>query len=385
MIANFEYKNPVQIIFGDDRIKELASYLPQKKILMVYGQGSIKRNGVYGRVMEATKEYEMIEFGGVEANPAYETLMQAVELGRKEKVEFILAVGGGSVVDGSKFIAAAIPFEGDCWTILSEGASVDKAIPMGTILTLPATGSEMNSGAVISRKETAEKLFFGTPLCYPRFSIMDASTLESLPPRQRANGVVDAFVHTTEQYMTYPVNAKLHDRIAEGILKTLIEEGPKYVHEDFDREVASNIMFTAMMALNGWLSTGVPTDWSIHMVGHELTAMQGVDHGRSLAVVLPSMYRKMLPEKLDKLVQYGERVWDIKEGSTEERALKAIDKTEQFFNSLGVETKVSAYASDKDATVRFVVDRFIERGWKGLGEKAKVSPEIVEEVLELAW
>jgi NADP-dependent alcohol dehydrogenase len=386
MIANFEYKNPVQIIFGDDRIAELANYLaPNKKILLVYGQGSIKRNGVYERVLEATKDFELVEFEGVEANPVYETLMKAVALGRKEKVEFILAVGGGSVVDASKFIAAAIPFEGDCWTILSDGAKIEKAIPLCAILTLPATGSEMNSGAVISRKATKEKLFFGTPLCYPVFSIMDASTLESLPQRQRANGVIDAFVHTTEQYMTYPVNAKLHDRIAEGILKTLIEEGPKYVHESFDKEVASNIMFTAMMALNGWLSTGVPTDWSIHMVGHELTAMHGVDHGRSLAVVLPSMYRKMLPEKLDKLAQYAERVWDIEEGSPEEKASKAIEKTEAFFNSLGVETKVSAYASDKEATIAFVVDRFVERGWKGLGEKAKVSPEVVGEVLEMAW
>lgn len=385
MIANFEYRNPVQLIFGDDRITELPNYMPKKKIFLVYGMGSIKKNGVYQRVMEALNEFEVVEFGGIEPNPLYETLMQAVELGRKEKTSFILAVGGGSVVDGAKFIAAAIPFEGDCWTILSENAEIQEAIPLGTILTLPATGSEMNSGSVVSRQETKEKLFFGTPLCYPVFSIMDVSTLESLPKRQRANGVIDAFVHTTEQYMTYPVNARLHDRIAEGILKTLIEEGPKYVNGTFDKEVATNIMFSATMALNGWLSTGVPTDWSIHMVGHELTALHGLDHGRSLAVVLPSMYRKMMPEKLDKLVQFAERVWDIKEGSPETRAAKAIDLTEQFFQQLGVDTHISGYAKDLATTKNFIVERFNERGWSGLGENRKVSPEVVGEVIEMAW
>jgi NADP-dependent alcohol dehydrogenase len=385
MIANFEYRNPVQIIFGDDRIKELPAYLPNRKILMVYGMGSIKNNGVYEQVKDALQGYDVVEFGGIEPNPLYETLMKAVELGRVEEAEFILAVGGGSVVDGAKFIAAAIPFQGDCWTILSKNAEIKSTVPLGTILTLPATGSEMNSGSVISRKETKEKLFFGTPLNYPLFSIMDVSTLKSLPKRQRANGVIDAFVHTTEQYMTYPVNARLHDRIAEGILKTLIEEGPRYANEEFDKEVATNIMFSATMALNGWLATGVPTDWSIHMVGHELTALHGLDHGQSLAVILPSMYRKMLPEKLDKLVQYAERVWNIREGSPEQRAEKAIERTEQFFRQLGVNTRISGYAGDKEATRQFVVERFKERGWVGLGEKRKVSPEIVGEVIEMAW
>lgn len=385
MIANFEYRNPVKIIFGKDRISELSQLLPKGKIFLLYGGGSIKRNGVYEKILSSSSGREMVEFGGIEANPVYETLMKAVELGRKENVEFILAVGGGSVVDGAKFVAAAIPYEGDTWNIMNDFDSIKKAIPLGTVLTLPATGSEMNSGAVISKKSTKEKLFFGTPLCYPVFSIMDIDTLPSLPKRQRANGVIDAFVHTTEQYMTYPVNAKLHDHFAESILKTLVEEGPKYVHEEFNEEVASNIMFTAMMALNGWLSTGVPTDWSIHSLGHELTAFHGLDHGVSLAVLLPSMYRKMLPDKVQKLAQYAQRVWGIQDGNDEEKALAGIEKTEKFFNDLGVTTRISHYANDLEQTRKDIVDRFTERKWMQLGEKGKVTPEVIDEVLEMAW
>jgi len=385
MISNFDYRNPVKIVFGKDRLKELPTLLPKEKLLLLYGGGSIKRNGVYEKIKAATVEYEMVEFGGIEANPVFETLMKAVELGRKEKIGFILAVGGGSVVDGAKFVAAAIPYEDDTWNIMNDFDSIKSAIPMGTVLTLPATGSEMNSGAVISRRATREKLYFGTPLCYPVFSIMDVDTLPSLPKRQRANGVIDAFVHTTEQYMTYGVGAKLHDRFAESILQTLIEEGPAYVHDEFDDQVATNIMFAAMMALNGWLSTGIPTDWTIHSVGHELTAFHGLDHGVSLAILLPSMYRKLMDDKLEKLVQFAERVWGIKEGNQEEKALAAIQKTEEFFNELGVDTKLSSYVDELEKTRQDIVDRFIERKWLKMGEKGKVTPELVGEVLEMAW
>ena len=385
MIANFEFRNPVKIVFGEQRLEELSNYIPKKKILLVYGQGSIKNNGIYERVLGALEGHDLVEYGGVEPNPEFETLMGAVALGRKEKVEFILAVGGGSVVDGSKFIAAAIPFQDDPWTILSKGARVERAIPLGTVLTLPATGSEMNSGAVISRASTGDKLFFGTPLCYPVFSIMDVSTLVSLPERQRANGVIDAFVHTTEQYMTYPVGARMHDRMAEGIFQTLIELGPEYVKKPFDREVAANVMFAATMALNGWLSTGVPTDWSIHMIGHELTALYGIDHGRSLAAVLPSMYRVMLDEKTDKLSQYAKRVWGIQGDDRRELAKEAIARTEQFFNELGVPTRISYYAKDLEKTQSVILEKFAGRGWKSLGERGRVDADVVRRVIEMAW
>ena len=385
MIANFEYRNPVKIIFGEGRLAELPRQIPKAKVLLVYGQGSILRNGIYDQVMHALKGYEVVSFGGIEPNPPFETLMKAVAVARQEKIGFILAVGGGSVIDGTKFIAAAIPFSGDPWTILSEQAHISSAIPFGSVLTLPATGSEMNSVAVISRAETGDKLAFGSKHCYPVFSILDVDTLQSLPERQRINGVIDAFVHTTEQYMTYPVGAKLHDRIAEGILQTLVETGPAYVSGPFDREVAGNILFTAMMALNGWLSTGVPTDWTIHSVGHELTALYDIDHAKSLAVVLPSMYRVMIDYKEEKLAQYGRRVWGIQGGDSRSVALEAIDRTEAFFQELGAPTQLSFYADDCDFTVKRILDKFSARNWNALGERKKLDHEAIRQVIEMAW
>lgn len=385
MIAAFEYQNPVRVVFGENKIDSLGSLLPEKKILLLYGQGSIWRNGTYDRVKVATRNFNKVEFGGIEANPVYETLMKAVELGRKEKIEFILAVGGGSVIDGAKFVAAAIPYDGDGWDILTKKGVIKSAVPLGTVLTLPATGTEMNANSVISRAETKEKLSFASPFCYPVFSIMDISLLPSLPKRQRINGVIDAFVHTTEQYMTYPVNAKLQDRLAEGIFSTLIEDGYTYIHEPGNKEAATNVLYTAMMALNGWLSTGVPTDWSIHMVGHELTALIGVDHGISLAIILPPMYRRLVESKKEKLAQYARRVWGVEEEDTLKAALKGIDLTEKFFNDLGAVTRLSHYTDDKKFLQDEICSRFESRKWLKFGEKGEVTIEVVREVIEMAW
>lgn len=385
MITAFEYHNPVRIIFGENKIDSLASFLPDKKILMLYGQGSILRNGTYDRVKAATRDFKLVEFGGIEANPVYETLMKAVELGRKEHIEFILAVGGGSVIDGAKFVAAAIPYQGAGWDILTKKGVVKSAVPLGTVLTLPATGTEMNANSVISRAETKEKLSFASPFCYPVFSIMDISLLPSLPKRQRINGVIDAFVHTTEQYMTYPVNAKMQDRMAEGIFSTLIEEGNAYIREPDNKEASTNVLYSAMMALNGWLSTGVPTDWSVHMVGHELTALIGVDHGISLAIILPSMYRSMVESKKEKLAQYAARVWGVDEKDTLKAALKGIDLTEKFFNDLGAVTKLSHYTDDKKYLQDEICRRFEFRKWLKFGEKGEVTLDVVRDVIEMAW
>lgn len=396
MIQNFEFYNPTRLIFGKNKIETLSKYLPEgARIMLLYGQGSIIKNGIYDKVKKTLKQFDHIEFSGIEPNPKYETLMKAVELAKSENVDFLLAVGGGSVIDGTKFIASAIPFQdGDPWKILSERTIIGSAVPFGTILTLPATGSEMNSGSVISRNSTKEKFAFGSVHTYPKFSILDLSVLHSLPKTQIANGIVDAFIHTTEQYMTYPVNAQLQDLFAESILKTLIKEGPKVYKnsEDLvrlmtDEEAGANFMFSATMALNGVISMGVPTDWSVHVIGHELTALYGIDHGRTLAIILPSLYRRKMVEKLEKLSQYAERVWDIKTGNPEEKALKAIDKTVEFFNSLGIPTRLREYGNniDLEFTVKEIISRFKSRNIKGLGENGIVSLEDIEKILRDSW
>ena len=387
MIQNYELYNPTRLIFGENRIEELENYLPENaNILLLYGQGSIKKNGIYDKVKNTLNKYKHIEFGGIEPNPTYETLIKAVELGRKEKIDFILAVGGGSVIDGAKFVAAAIPFaDGDPWRILSDHAEVKSSIPIGTILTLPATGSEMNKGSVISKKATKEKLAFLTEKSFPVFSILDISVLKSLPKRQIANGIVDAFVHTTEQYMTYPVNAVLQDRFAESIMKTLIEEGTKFYNDKNDLEAGANLMFSATMALNGTISAGVPTDWSIHLIGHELTALYGIDHARTLAVILPALYTVKMQEKLDKLAQYAETVWAIKHGSKKDKAENAIKKTEEFFNSLGVPTKLSKYDIELQSTSDLIVSRFEKREITSFGENGIVKLEDIPKILTTAW
>ncbi|MDO9262078.1 MAG: iron-containing alcohol dehydrogenase, partial [Flavobacteriaceae bacterium] len=290
-MLNFELYNPTKLIFGKNQYDKLKNEIPKNAaILMTYGGGSIMKNGVYQQVINALDGYNITEFGGIEANPTYETLMKAVAVVREKNIDFILAVGGGSVIDGTKFISAAAKYEGEnAWDILSKGAKVTNAIPFGTVLTLPATGSEMNSGAVISKKETDEKLVFGSPLVFPKFSITDPTVIQSLPLRQLQNGVIDAYVHVLEQYLTYPTNAFLQDRLAESVLQTLIEVGPKVLKNPSDYTIASNFMWCCTMALNGLIAKGVPTDWATHMIGHELTALHGLDHAQSLAVIGPNL------------------------------------------------------------------------------------------------
>ncbi len=379
---SFEFYNPVKIIFGRGKIADLPKYIsPNYRVLITYGGGSIKENGVYDQVFDALKGYTVFEFGGIEPNPKYETLMKAVALIRKEKIDYVLAVGGGSVIDGTKLIVAAVPFKGEAWDILAKRAPITEALPFGSVLTLAATGSEMNSGAVITRSETKEKLAFGSPLLFPQFSILDPETTFSLPANQVANGIIDSFIHTTEQYLTYPVNAPIQDRMSEGILKTLIEEGPKALSNPRDYDVRANLMWSATMALNGLICVGVPTDWATHMIGHELTAYHGLAHGVTLAIVLPSLLRVMIDEKQAKLAQMAERVWNITEGTEREKALAAIDKTEAFFQSLGVKTKLTEYGIGAENFAK-IVTRFEDRGWKGLGERRMITPEKVLEILK---
>lgn len=384
---NFEFKNPTKIIFGKGSIEKLSNEIPKdSKVLMLYGGGSIKKNGIYDQVKSALANMDIIEFGGIPANPEYAVLMEALKIIKDQNITYLLAVGGGSVIDGTKFLSAAALFEGNSpWDILAKNMKTEKGMPFGTVLTLPATGSEMNSGAVITRAETKEKLSMGGPGLFPEFSILDPQVITSIPERQLANGVTDAFTHVLEQYMTYPIDAKLQDRFAESILQTLIEVAPKVLKDPTDYKAASDFMWSCTMALNGLIQKGVPGDWAVHAIGHELTALFGIDHARTLAVIAPSHYKFNFETKKDKLAQYAERVWNITEGNTDDKAHAAIDKTVAFFHGLGIDTKLSEYTKDYEGTAEIISKRFTEREWLGLGEHKSLSPDMVEEIVKMAY
>ena len=382
---NFTYFNPTRIHFGQGQIAKLAEEIPaDAKVLITYGGGSIKKNGVLDQVHAALAGRSYQEFGGIEANPHFETLMQAVAVVKAEGIDYILAVGGGSVIDGSKFIAAAARYEGDALEILQTyGSKIGDAVPLGTVLTLAATGSEMNNGAVITKAATQDKLFFFSPFVQPRFSILDPVTTYTLPARQIANGVVDAFVHTLEQYTTYPVKAKVQDRFAEGLLRTLIEEGPAALANPQDYDVRANLMWTATMALNGTLSTGVPTDWATHMIGHELTGLYGLDHAQTLAIVQTAVWKHKLAAKQAKLAQYAERVFDVRDGSEAQKAQAAIEQTEAFFTAMGNPVRLSAYGLGEEVIDK-VAAKLTEHGHVALGEHSDITPDDVKQILRLA-
>jgi NADP-dependent alcohol dehydrogenase len=384
---NFDFQNPTKILFGKNQIENLTNEIPKNaKVLMLYGGGSIKKNGIYEQVTKALTNFEVVEFGGIPANPEYAILMDALKVIKEENITFLLAVGGGSVIDGTKFLSAAALYKGEKpWNILKNNERTLKGMPFGTVLTLPATGSEMNSGAVITRKETKEKLAMGGPGLFPQFSILDPQVVASIPQRQIANGLTDSFVHVLEQYMTYPANANLQDRFAESIMQTIIEVAPKIMKNPADYDAASNFMWSCTMALNGLIQKGVPSDWAVHMMGHELTALFGIDHARTLAIIAESHYKYNLEDKKEKLAQYATRVWNITEGSMDEKAVAGIKKTTAFFQSLGIKTKLSEYTEDYNGTAQLISKRFTDRGWKGLGERGKVTPTDVEKIVEMAY
>ena len=378
---NFSYQNPTRILFGKGQIAAIANEIPaDAKVLITYGGGSIKKNGTLDQVLTALADHSVQQFGGIEPNPSFETLMEAVEVARRENIDFLLAVGGGSVIDGTKFIAAATHFEGDPWTILSKGAPLGKVVPAGNVLTLPATGSESNSGSVVTRKETKDKLAFMNPAVYPQFAVLDPETTYSLPAGQSGNGVVDAFVHIMEQYLTVRDHAHMQDRYAEGQLLTLISEGPKVLETPEDYGVRSTIMWTANQALNGLIGQGVPHDWATHMIGHELTALHGIDHAQTLAIVLPSLMERMRDQKAPKILQYAERVWDIKEGSDEDRISLAIQKTRDFFESMGVKTRLGDYGVG-EADIPALINQLERHGMTALGEEKNITLDVSKEIL----
>ncbi len=386
-MLNFEFRNPTKILFGKGQIANLAKEIPAgAKLLMLYGGGSIKQNGIYDQVKSALQGFEVLEFGGIPANPEYEVLLKALKVIKDEKIDFMLAVGGGSVIDGVKFLSSAALYEGDNpWDILSQRIVTKKGLPFGTVLTLPATASEMNSGAVISRHETKEKFSMGGPGLFPQFSVLDPQVVASVPERQIANGITDAFTHVMEQYMTYPIGALLQDRIAESIMQTLVEVAPKVIKDPSDYEAAANFMWSCTMALNGLIQKGVPTDWAVHAMGHELTALFGIDHARTLAIIAPSHYRYNFKGKKEKLAQYATRVWNITSGTIDEKAEAGIKATEDFFHSLEINTRLSEYTGDFKGTAQTISQKFIERGWNGIGERKDLTPSDVEKIVEMSY
>lgn len=379
---NFVFQNPTKLVFGKGEIKRLSKLIDKdKKILITYGGGSIKRNGVYEQVMQALEGYDIVEFSGIEANPDYSTLMKAVDICKTQNIDFILAVGGGSIIDGTKFIATAAKFEGeDAWDILSKKERLPKPMDFASVLTLPATASEMNNGAVISRRDRQEKLAFHNPEGYPKFSILDPDVVLSLPAKQISNGIVDIYAHTLEQYLTTCLDTKVMDRWAESLLLTLIEEAPELLSENPSYDSRANFMLTATMGLNGFISMGVDEDWATHMIGHELTALCGLDHGETLAIVHPGVMDIMRKEKHGKLLQYARRVWNITIENEEQAIDEAIERTENFFRSIGKKTRLSEYGIGDDV-IETIVERFKQRGWN-VGEHGIVTPEKARLILE---
>lgn len=380
---NFNFYNPVKILFGKGKISEISENIPKNaNILITYGGGSIKKNGVLMQVKTALKGFSYTEFGGIEPNPAFETLMKAVEIVKDKEIDFLLAVGGGSVIDGTKFIAAASKYRGDCaYEICSKQTLVTEAMPLATILTLPATGSEMNPNAVVTRRETKEKFAFYSPLVMPQFSVLDPETTYSLPKRQLTNGIIDAFIHVLEQYLTYNTNSPVQDSMAEGILRTLITEGGKALALDIPNyENRANIMWAATMALNGMLSCGVVTDWSTHKIGHELTALHGVDHAVSLAIVWPAVIENVRDDRKEKLIQYAKNVWNISEENDSLTIDILIKRTNEFFTSLGIKSHLSDFNISAD-DVDVIVKRFENRDSDTLGNLFDVKTKDLRSIL----
>lgn len=381
---NFNFYNPTRILFGQNQIATINNYIPANaRVLILYGGESARKHGTLNEVVSALGDRHAEQFGGIEANPSYSTLMKAVAQIKQNNLDFLLAVGGGSVIDGTKFVALAVYSNEDAWQtiLINKAQTITQALPYGSVLTLPATGSEMNTNSVITRYETHEKMAFSSPLVFPQFSVLDPTKAYTLPPRQLANGVVDAFTHIMEQYLTYPVHAHVQDRFAESLLQTLIELGPQLLENPSDYDLQASFMWTATLALNGLIGAGVPQDWATHMIGHELTALHGLDHAQTLAIILPTIMHVQRQQKHEKLLQYAERIWQINEGDADERIDLAIAKTRAFFEALGVPTRLQAYhISDTD--IPAMIEQLKQHGLTQLGEHGDIDLTKSQKILE---
>lgn len=383
-MLNFTFQNPTKVIFGKGAIGQISAEIPRNAHVMITcGAASAKKYGVLDEAIAALAGYDITEFGGIEANPEYETLLKGIALARQCKIDYLLAIGGGSVIDGTKFIAAAIPCKNDAFLLLeNKGTDIRQALPVGCVVTLPASGSEMNNRAVISRKTLMLKRAIMSSFLFPRFAILDPVKTYALPLRQIGNGVVDTYVHVLEQYLTYPVGGTVQDRLAEGLLLTLIEEGPKALVEPENYDVRANLMWCATLGLNGLIGAGVPQDWVAHRLGYELTMLYGLDHAQTLAVLVPPMLHVRAQGKRQKILQYADRVWHITSGSEEARIDGAIEQTRAFFESMGLATRLSGYHIT-NVDINRIVKMLEEHGMVNLGENSDVTLEVMRQIFKL--
>ncbi len=378
---NFSYHNATRIEFGQGQIASIKSLIPMnKKVMVIYGKGSIKSNDIYDQVTVALKDHQWTEFSGVEANPTIETLDKAVTSIKDNNTDYILAVGGGSVIDGAKYVAAAACYGGNGWDILTGEHVIDAALPLAAVLTLPATGSESNSNSVITKGVTQEKLAFAHPLVQPQFAVMDPDVMKTLPKRQLINGIVDAWVHVCEQYLTFPTGALVQEGYAEILLKSLHD-----LAENFDQQNdqwRANLMWSANQALNGLIGAGVAQDWATHMIGHELTALYGVDHARSLAIIQPSLLRSQIDNKRAKLEQMGQNVFALPQ--SENLAELTIESIEVFYHKLNVATSLTEHNTNKATAIENIIKQLDLHQQHQLGEHANITLAETRQILEQA-
>lgn len=353
IVKNFTYWNPTKLIFGKDQLEKLKDEVPQygKRVLLVYGGGSIKRSGLYDNVVQLLKEIgiELFELAGVEPNPRISTVRKGVEICKTEEIDFILAVGGGSVIDCTKAIAAGAKYEGDAWDLVIKKAFAKEALPFGTVLTLAATGSEMNSGSVITNWETNEKYGWGSPAVFPKFSILDPVHTFTVPRDQTIYGIVDMMSHVFEHYFHLEENTLMQDRMCESLLLTVMETAPKLLDDLGSYEHRATILYNGTMALNGMLSMGYQGDWATHNIEHAVSAVYDIPHGGGLAILFPNWMKHNLKVKPERFKQLAVRVFGVDpEGKTaEEAGLEGIERLRQFWNSIGAPSKLIDYDIDE--------------------------------------
>lgn len=387
-MESFTFYNPTKLIFGKDQIQQLPDQLPQntKKVLMIYGGGSIKSNGVYDQVMEQLNkaEVEVLELTGVEPNPKLSTVHEGVKICKEEDIDFLLAVGGGSVIDATKTIATGAKYDGDAWDLVTRKESPTDAIPFGTVLTLAATGSEMNAGSVITNWETNEKYGWGhPPFTNPKFSILDPTYTQSVPRDQTIYGMVDMMSHMFEQYFHTPTQSPVQDEMIEGVLRTVIRTAPKLLEDLESYEHRETILYAGTIALNGMLQMGYRGDWASHNIEHAVSAVYDIPHAGGLAILFPNWMKHNLNVNEERFAQLATNVFGVEaEGKTTQQiAEEGIQALRDFWTSIGAPETLRDYdiSDDKFDTI---VDRAMKRG--PFGNFNKLHDEDVEKILEMS-